>query len=76
MGTVTFRRDLAAEREKHFEGTHEERVRTAFALGASLFEMYLRTLPRGTTRAEAEDLVRRQTHRGRRPSRVMDLPRG
>jgi hypothetical protein len=76
MGTASFRRDLATEAEKHFQGTPDERVRTAFALGASLFEMYLRTLPRGTTRAEAEDIVRRQTHRGRRRSRVMELPRG
>jgi hypothetical protein len=76
MGTATFRRDLANEAEKHFHGTPDERVRTAFALGASLFDMYLHTLPRGTSQAEAEDMVRRQTHRGRRPSRVMDLPRG
>ena len=76
MATKTQKRDLATEAEKHFRGTPDERVRTAFALGASLFEMYFRTLPRGTTRAEAEDMVRRQTHRGRRPSRVMDLPRG
>lgn len=75
MATPAFRRDLAAEVSKHFRGTPEERVRQALALGRDLFEMYLGTLPPGTSRAEAARRMSVRTHAGRRASRVMDLPR-
>jgi len=76
MGTATFRRDLGTEAEKHFQGTPDERVRKALAQGAALLDLYIRALPPGTTRLEAAEKMRRATHAGRRPSRVMDLPRG
>jgi hypothetical protein len=76
MRQSVFSRDLAAEAAKHFKGSPEERMANALALGRDLFEMYARTLAPTVTRAEAGERVRLTTHAGRRPSRVMDLPRG
>jgi hypothetical protein len=76
MATTTVQRNLATEAEKHFRGTPDERVREALAQGAALLDLYVRALPPGTTRLEAAEKMRRATHAGRRPSRVMDLPRG
>ena len=70
-----FRRDLSAEVSKHFKKTPDERVREAQALGRSLFEMHLWTLPPGVSRVEAGERLRLATHAGRRPSRVMSQPR-
>jgi hypothetical protein len=75
MGTATFRRDLAAEAEKHFHGTPDERVREALARGVAALDLYVSALPPGTTRREAAEKMRLATHAGRRFSRVMDLPR-
>jgi hypothetical protein len=69
-------RDLQAEIAKHFKGTPEERLREALRLGKAELDTFLATLPPGTTRAEARDILRRNKHRGRRPSRLMDGPRG
>ena len=68
-------RDLQAEVEKHFKGTPEERYELAMRLGREALDAFLATLPPGTTREEAREILRRNKHRGRRPSRVMDAPR-
>jgi endonuclease V-like protein UPF0215 family len=65
-------RDLAAEAAKHFQGTPEERVRLALELGRRALEIFLASQPPGTTVEEARRILRRNKHRGRRPSRVMD----
>jgi hypothetical protein len=68
-------RDLRAEVEKHFKGTPEERFQTALRLGRDALEAFLATLPPGTTPGEARETLRRNKHRGRRPSRLMEAPR-
>ncbi len=65
--------DLVA---KHFQGTPEQRVVQAWRLGREALEIFLATQPPGTTREEALRILRRNTHRGRRPSRAMDAARG
>ena len=65
-------RDLEAELAKHFKGTPESRVREALRLGREALDAFLATLPPGTTPAEARAILRRNKHRGRRPSKVMD----
>ena len=69
------RRDLEAEVAKHFHGTPEERFRQALQLGARAIDLFAAALPAGTPRAVAADTLRRNKHRGRRPSAVMDAPR-
>ncbi|HJQ99054.1 MAG TPA: hypothetical protein VJ826_12145 [Candidatus Polarisedimenticolaceae bacterium] len=69
-------RDLRAEVAKHFKGTPEERLREALRLGRAELEAFLATLPPGTTRTQAREILRKNKHRGRRPSRLMDGPRG
>jgi len=74
MSTLT-RRDLAREAAKHFHGAPEERIAQAVRLGRGAVKLFLATQPPGTTWAEAAEVLRRNTHRGRRPSAVMDAPR-
>lgn len=66
------KRDLAAEVAKHFKGTPEERVADALRAGEEALQLFLATLPAGTPRTAALDILRRNKHRGRRPSRVME----
>ena len=54
--------------DSYLTGTPEERVRTVLRLGDELLDLFLATLPAGTTRASARRLMQRNTHRGRRPS--------
>lgn len=68
-------RDLAAEVSKHFAGTPQERIHVALRLGTQAVDLFLATLPAGTPWAVAADTLRRNKHRGRRPSAVMDAPR-
>ncbi|MBI1818243.1 MAG: hypothetical protein HYR72_24950 [Deltaproteobacteria bacterium] len=69
-------RDLDAEVAKHFHGTPAERIQLALRLGQEALQLFMATLPPGTTIVEARDRLRRNKHRGRRPSRSMDtLPR-
>jgi|MudIll2142460700_1097286.scaffolds.fasta_scaffold1195681_2 hypothetical protein len=69
------KRDLAAEVAKHFKGTPAERMALARRTGEQALQLFLATLPPGTTRAAALEIVRRNKHRGRRPSPLMDAPR-
>ena len=73
MGTATARRDLAAEFAKHFKGTPEERLAAALRVEPLPLDLFLSTLPPGTSR---EELARLRTNAGRRYSRVMENPRG
>jgi hypothetical protein len=68
-------RDLAAEVSKHFKGTPGERLLRALRLGLRDLDLFLATLPPGTSRDEARRILRRNKHPGRRPSRVMESPR-
>ena len=68
-------RDLAEEVSKHFKGTPEERLLRALRLGRRDLDLFLSTQPPGTSRDEAREILRRNKHRGRRPSRVMEEPR-
>jgi hypothetical protein len=76
MSESTSRRDLASETVKFFHGTPESRLAEALRPDDFALDLFLATLPRGTSREEAARLARRLTHAGRRASRVMDLPRG
>jgi hypothetical protein len=68
-------RDLASEAAKHFQGTPGERVLQAARLGEEALTLFLAMQPRPMSRTEAQEILRRNKHRGRRPSRVMDAPR-
>ena len=68
-------RDVAAEVVKHFHGTPEDRIRQALQLGTQAIDLFTATLPAGTPRAVAADMLRRNKHRGRRPSALMDAAR-
>jgi hypothetical protein len=65
-------RDLRAEISRQFRGTPEKRILQAWRLGREALDLFLATLPPGTSRAEARRLMQRNTHRGRRPSRAFD----
>jgi hypothetical protein len=69
-------RDLKAEAAKHFRGTPEERLLLAWRLGREALELFLATLPPGTTRADARRILERNKCRGRRPSRLMEAVHG
>ncbi len=68
-------RDLAFERSKHFRGTPEERFLLALRLGREALDLYMAALPAGTSLAEARDRLRRNKHRGRRRSALMEASR-
>jgi hypothetical protein len=68
-------RDLDQEVAKHFQGTPEERILLALRLGREALELFHATLPPGTSLDEAREILRRNKHRGRRPSAVMDSRR-
>ena len=63
-------RDLAGEVGRHFQGTPEQRVTSALDLGRRSLEVFLSTLPPGTSRGDAVERLRRVKQSGRRPSRV------
>ena len=66
------RRDLDQEASKHFQGTPQERLLLALRLGREALKLFMATLRPGTSEDEAQNMLRRLKHRGRRPSRVMD----
>lgn len=67
-------RDLASEAAKHFQGTPGERIIQAVRLGEEALTLFLAMQPGDMSRAEAREILRRNKHRGRRPSRVIDDP--
>jgi len=76
MRMAAFRRDLAAEAAKFFQGTPESRLAEALRPDPLALDLFLAALPKGTSREEAARRARLLTHAGRRVSRVMALPRG
>lgn len=75
MRNGKFPRDLAAEAEKFFRGSPEERLADALRLDPLALNLFLAGLPEGTTREEAARRAQLLTHGGRRVSRVMAKPR-
>ena len=69
-------RDLQQEVDKHFHVTPGERMLLALRLGREALEVFHATLPPGTTLDEAREILRRNKQKGRRPSKVMEAPRG
>ena len=67
-------RDLSEELGKHFAGTPDTRVRAALRLGEQALDLFLATLPRGTTRRRARTIMQRNRHPGRRRSKVAGAP--
>jgi hypothetical protein len=68
-------RDLDDEIAKHFQGTPESRVLEALRLGQEMLDAFLATLPPGTSRLEAAEILSRNKNRGRTPSKLMEGPR-
>ncbi len=68
-------RDLAFEQSKHFRHSPEERFLLALRLGREALDLYLAALPAGTSLSRARDQLRRNKHRGRRPSPLMEASR-
>ena len=66
------RRDLSEELDKHFAGTAQGRVQTALRLGEQALDLFLATLPAGTTRQRARAMLQRNRHPGRQRSTVTD----
>lgn len=64
-------RDLRAEVAKHFRGTPQAGMAAALRLGEQALDLFLATLPAGTTRAEARARMRRTAQYGRRRSAVV-----
>jgi hypothetical protein len=64
----TRRRDLQVERAKFFSGDPAERVETVLWLGEQALDLYLASLPRGTSRCEARARMQRHARFGRRRS--------
>ena len=68
MVAMKFRRNLDAEVAKFFKGTPDERVSRALRLGRRGVDVFLASLPPGTPRSVAAEMMRAQTRSGRRPS--------
>lgn len=61
-------RDLRAELAEHGRGTPAQRVRDVLRIGEQALDLFLATLPEGTTRARARAMMQRNRHPGRRRS--------
>ncbi len=68
-------RDVAFELSKHFRHTPEERFVLALRLGREALDLYMAARPAGTSLSEARDQLRRNKHRGRRSSALMEASR-
>lgn len=67
MKPAGFRRDVAAEAARSSTGTTpEQRVAQALRLGEVCLDVFLASLPRGTTREEARRRAQRLKGLGRR----------
>jgi len=65
---MKFRRDLDAEVAKFFKGTPDERVARALRLGRRGVDVFLASLPPGTPRSVAAEMLRRCRQADRRRS--------
>jgi len=65
---MKFRRDLDAEVAKFFKGTPDERVARALRLGRRGVDVFLASLPPGTSRSVAAEMLRARARTARRPS--------
>ncbi len=68
MPAMKFRRDLDAEVAKFFKGTPDERVVRALRLGRRGVDVFLASLPPGTPRAVAAEMLTARKRSARRPS--------
>jgi hypothetical protein len=65
---MKFRRDLDAEVAKFFKGTPDERVARALRLGRRGVDVFLASLPPGTPRSVAAEMLRTRRRADRRRS--------
>ena len=65
---MKFRRDLDAEVAKFFKGTPDERVARALRLGRRGVDVFLASLPPGTPRSVAAEMLRARTRSDRQPA--------
>lgn len=67
---MKFRRDLDAEMAKFFKGAPDERVARALRLGRRGVDVFLASLPHGTPRSVASEMMnaRKRSARRRRPT--------
>lgn len=75
MVAMRFRRDLDAEVAKFFKGTPDERVARALRLGRRGFEVFLASLPPGTSRAVAAEMRTARKRSARRPFAALGATR-
>jgi len=75
MARMKFRRDLDAEVAKFFKGTPDERVARALRLGRRGVDVFLASLPPGTSRSVAAEMLRARTRSARRPSATVGATR-
>jgi hypothetical protein len=68
MIAMKIRRDLDAEVAKFFKGTPDERVARALRLGRRGVDVFLASLPPGTSRSVATEMLRARARSVRRPS--------
>ena len=72
---MKFCRDLDAEVAKFFKGTPDERVSRALRLGRRGIEVFLASLPPGTPRSVAAEMLRARTRSDRRSTAAGDSTR-
>jgi hypothetical protein len=75
MVAMKFRRDLDAEVAKFFKGTPDERVARALRLGRRGVDVFLASLPPGTSRAVAAEMLAARKRSARRPSAALGATR-
>ncbi len=72
---MKFRRDLDAEVAKFFKGTPDERVARALRLGRRGVDVFLASLPPGTPRSVAAEMMNARKHSARRRGPTVDATR-
>ncbi|HYN42499.1 MAG TPA: hypothetical protein VE129_12020 [Thermoanaerobaculia bacterium] len=72
---MKFRRDLDAEVAKFFNGTPDERVARALRLGRQGVDVFLASLPPGTPRSVAAEMLDARTRSARRRCPSVDAAR-
>lgn len=75
MAAMKVRRDLDAEMAKFFTGTPDERVARALRLGRRGVDVFLASLPPGTPRSLAAEMLKARKRSSRRRCATVDATR-